>query len=139
MTQRFLLVLVAAAAVACGGDPLTDVSGQWDLEETVMSQTGISCTATGDLLLSQSSNGNMFTGQRSRTGTCTGAPQGFSIDGAAGVLGGEVNGATVTAEIDFCDYTGTLTTSDEINGTFECPDGISQQNILFTGTWKAVR
>ena len=139
MMRKTALTLGVASLLGCATGPDVNVSGLWDLTEIVSSQTGISCDAVGELLLSQSSNGSRFTGQRTRTGTCTGAPAGFTIAGAHNLIGGEVNGTRVSFEVDFCDYEGDVVTDSEMSGSFSCPDGISQEPVLFTGTWRATR
>lgn len=139
--MRRVIVLLAAigSAWGCATEPAGDLSGIWVLTESVMSETGISCTTNGELLISQSSNGNRFTGQRSRTASCTGAPQGFDIDGVSGIIGGNISGTDIEMSIDFCDFEGTYVSDTEMSGTFVCPDGLSQELVEFTGTWEAMR
>jgi hypothetical protein len=136
------VALLAGSVVACSTEPGGDVSGSWDLVESMSSQTGIACEMTGEFLLSQASNGPSFDGLRVRTATCTNAPDGFELrtSGADNVLHGRVEGLTVTFNVDFCDYEGTLA-EPVMSGTMECdedPD-LSGQSVLFTGTWQATR
>ena len=139
MRRNLLWMCAVVPLWACTSEPKWDVSGLWDLSESVTSDNGISCEATGELLLSQSSNGKSFTGQRTRTATCTGAPEGFSIDGGHTVIMAEVTDDGVVFEVDFCDYVGTFSDNNQLAGTFTCPDGLGQQPVLFTGTWSATR
>lgn len=101
--------------------------------------SGLSCEATGELLLAHFNDKNRFTGQRSRMGTCTGAPAGFTIDGGQELIGAEVSGSDVSFEIDFCQYEGTLTSSTAMSGTVVCPDGIGAVQEQLNGTWSASR
>ena len=125
--------------VACATDPVADVSGTWTWQESLSTQSGLSCEATGELLIAQFADNNRFTGQRSRTGTCTGAPAGFTIDGGQAIIGAEVVGMDVTFEIDFCEYEGTLTTNNAMSGTVLCPDGVGPVQEAIEGTWSASR
>jgi hypothetical protein len=129
----------ALVCTACSTEPGGDVSGAWEISESVTTQGGVSCQLTGDLILSQASNGSRFTGQDARKGSCTGAPTGFDPSGVVAVLAGEVSGDKVTFEIDFCDYTGTLAEPD-MSGTLSCSDGIGGlPGDPATGTWQATR
>jgi len=141
MKRLIVVAALAGAALACGAtDPQFDVSGQWDLVETFTNGT-IDCDATGQLLLSQSSNGKQFTGSRFSSGSiCTGnPPTNFDPSPEAGLLGAEVVGAAVTMSIDFCDFVGTLANESQMGGTINCPNGLSGVQEVFTGTWQATR
>ena len=59
MKRLLVVAFWSSAILACGTDPQFDVSGQWSLVETFTNGT-IHCDATGQLLLSQSSNGTRF-------------------------------------------------------------------------------
>jgi hypothetical protein len=130
---------LSAFSAACATAPATDVSGTWDWQETISTASGLACEATGQLLLAQFADNNRFTGQRSRMGTCTGAPTGFTVDGGQGLIGAQLVGSDVSFEIDFCNYVGVLTGSDEMNGTVVCPDGVGQVQEAIEGTWSASR
>ncbi len=140
MKRLCFVVFSLVAATACGTDPQFNVSGQWNLVETFTNGT-IDCDATGQLLLSQSSNGTIFTGSRFAAGhTCTGDPPvNFDPSPPAGVQGADVQGAAVTMFIDFCDFVGTLTNESQMGGTINCPNGLSGVQEVFTGTWQATR
>ena len=141
MTRLLVVAALTGAALACGTtDPEFDVSGQWDLVETFTNGT-IDCDATGQLLLSQSSNGPQVTGSRFSSGsTCTGnPPANFDPSPPAGLSGAEVRGAAVTWSIDFCDFVGTLANESQMGGTINCPNGLSGVQEVFTGTWQATR
>lgn len=141
MRRLFVVAALATVAVACGGtDPAFDVSGQWSLMETFTNGT-INCEATGQLLLSQSSNGSQVTGSRFSLGsTCTGnPPANFDPSPQAGLSAAEVVGAGITMTIDFCNFAGTLANESEMGGTINCPNGLGGVQEVFTGTWQATR
>ena len=135
-----LVLLFSAAMLACGTDPQFDVSGQWGLVETYTNGT-INCDATGQFLLSQSSNSSQVTGTRFSSGhTCTGnPPDNFDPSPQAALLGAEVQGAAVSMSINLCDFVGTLTNESQMGGTINCPNGLSGVQEVFTGTWQATR
>jgi len=133
------LAAVAALFAACSTEPGGDVSGGWDVSESLTSQTGITCQLTGDMILSQGSNGTRFTGQRARQGTCMGAPAGYDPGGVFGITTGDASGQNVSFEMDFCMYEGTIS-EPNMSGTVQCDQGLSGlQSEVFSGTWQATR
>jgi len=129
---------ITACLTSCSTEPVTDVSGTWTWTEAFTAAGGLSCQATGELLLAHFSDKKRFSGQRSRMGTCTGAPTGFTIDGGQNLIGAEVSGSDVSFDIDFCQYTGTLT-STAMSGSMVCPDGLGDVKERIDGTWSAGR
>ncbi len=132
-------ILVIPILFSCSTDPAADISGTWSFAETINSSTGFTCEATGELLLAQFRDNNRFTGQRARTATCTGAPAGFSLDGAQTLVNAEISGADMMFEIDFCNYEGMLSGNNAMSGSFLCPEPVGQQTFTFAGTWAASR
>ena len=139
MKRIFASAAIAALFAACATEPGGDVSGGWDITESLTSQTGITCQLTGDMILSQASNGARFTGQRARQGTCVGAPVGYDPGGVFGITDGDASGQNVSFMTDFCSYEGTIA-EPNMNGTVQCDDGLSGlQSEVFSGTWQATR
>jgi len=139
--KLILLTLV----FACTDAPAGDVSGLWDVSESLSSQTGISCTMTGEFLLSQSSNSGNFSGQLSRPVDnidCTNAPETFlnRLSGVHNTLNGMLSGSRVTFDLVLCEYDGTLA-EPAMSGTMECEEDPNQtgETVIFTGTWQATR
>ncbi len=139
MKRIFASAAIAALFAACSTGPSSDVSGGWDVDESLTSQTGITCQLTGDMILSQGSNGTRFTGQRARQGTCVGAPAGYDPGGVFGMTGGDVSGQNVSFEMDFCKYEGIIS-EPNMSGTVQCDQGLNGlQSEVFSGTWQATR
>lgn len=139
MKRISALAAIAALFAACSTEPGGDVSGGWDIDESLTSQTGITCQLTGDMILSQGSNGARFEGQRARQGTCMGAPAGYDPGGVFGLTDGEVSGQNVSFGMDFCVYEGTIS-EPNMSGTVQCDQGLSGlQSEVFSGTWQATR
>jgi len=132
-------------SLACSTGPEGDVSGLWDVTETLSSQTGISCNMTGEILLSQSSNSGDFSGQLARPVDnidCTNAPATFEnrLSGVHNTLNGKLSGLGVTFDLVLCQYEGTLA-EPAMSGTMECEEDPNQtgETVIFTGTWQATR
>jgi hypothetical protein len=147
MNKTRFAPFAVALAIACGGDPNAEISGQWDWAATFTSQAeGVTCITAGSLLLSQSSGGSRVTGLRSNSEVeCEGGPD--SIEDAlrlgAPVNNGEVHGNVISMEINFCEFDGTIMldtpAGDVMSGTLGCQDGLATQTGVFTGTWEASR
>jgi hypothetical protein len=147
MNKTYLAPLAVALAVACGSDPNAQISGEWDWSATFTSEVlGVTCVTAGSLLLSQSSGGSTVSGLRSNTDVaCEGGPDNLeeALGQPAQVINSEVNGTSITMEIDFCDFDGTIMldtpAGDVMSGTLVCQEGIPLQPEVFTGTWEASR
>ncbi len=148
MNEKGLAPLAVALALACGSTaPTVDVSGQWNWTATFTStEQSITCVTAGSILLTQSKGGSRVTGLRaSPEVTCVGGSNTLeaNLRFSANVMNAKVSGNEITMEIDFCDYRGTVTmgtpNGDVMSGTLECPDGLSIEFGVFTGTWEASR
>ena len=146
MKKLRLLPFVVMGAVACSSDPSVNVSGQWAWMSTFNSASeGITCVVTGDILLDQSISGTMVIGRRAATDVDCGAGNPTleqQLATNANVLNASVNGNTISMEINFCDYEGTVSldtpTGDMMSGTFECANGLFGILVgVITGTWEA--
>lgn len=144
LLPRSLLIL-AGLILACTAGPEGDVSGLWDVSESLSSQTGISCTMTGEFLLSQSSSSGDFSGQLARPVDnidCSNAPTTFEnrLSGVHNTMNGLLSGLDVTFELVLCEYEGTLA-EPTMSGTMRCEEDPNQtgETVIFTGTWQATR
>lgn len=147
MSKTSFVPLAIALAVACGGEEPAHIAGEWDFGTSFASQDqSVSCVTIGSLLLAQTAGQERITGVRSNsTVTCQGGSANLedALKIGANVINSKVQGNTVTMEISFCNFEGTIMldtpTGDLMSGTLECPDGIPTQSGLFTGTWEASR
>lgn len=146
--RTLLLGLIAAAVAACGDSPTgpsalqtRNIAGAWNYSESFSNASaGISCQATGTIVINQSSAN--FTGSSSGSGVCTDS-WGNTIDssGAGGVSGGQISGIQVAFSAGPCEYSGTIsgTPTNRMSGSVSCVIAAGGTNYPFTGTWTATR
>ncbi len=119
---------------ACGGDsgPNDDLTGNWDFRQVATVAQGVSCTSNAQATLDQS--GSTLTGQVAAAPfTCNDADNTSGTVPAYALSNGTINGSAVTfKDDDDCNYTGTLSGSNQIQGNATCPNGVS-------GTWTLSR
>jgi len=136
-----------AILVACGGDSSTgpgntNLSGNWLFGANISNgQLSISCTASGNLAITQS--GSNFSGTVSgSTETCA-SPAGSTsgnLDGA--IAGGQINGTSISFNDNGgCIYTGTMSGNpvNRVGGNVTCSIPLQGTNYPFTGSWSVTR
>jgi hypothetical protein len=147
MTALVIAASLSLALAACGGsdatapDTVANIAGTWNLSETFSnSSQGISCNATGNVLIAQT--GATFTGQvTGSTATCTTPSGPFTSNVDGSITGGQINGNSVTYSDGTCNWTGTVSGSpiNRVSGNLNCTLAVSGQNYPFSGTWQITR
>lgn len=143
-------VLLAATFIGCGGgdgggptDPTTtpNIAGTWNFSATLNdTQHSISCNNSGSMNLSQ--NGTTFTGTFNQQGTCSGPGGSFDNPATGSISGGQINGRSISFQVPFCQYNGTLGSGanpNTVSGGGNCT--LIEQGITFnfTANWQASR
>lgn len=140
--------LLVVAFLACGGDGngsptaprVPSIAGVWNFSETFTDQVhSISCSNQGTFNISQS--GSTFTGTFSQTGVCTGPGGSFDNSGSGNISGGQISGQTVSFQVPFCQYQGTLSGDPphRMSGTVSCSFQEAGETFNFAGNWQASR
>jgi hypothetical protein len=145
--MRWSLLAILATLLACGDEstqPSTgSLSGTWALSLSNMSGTGISCSSKSTASLFISQQGATLSG--SYTGgelTCVGAAGTASeFIGSGTILNGEVNGNSVSIDLNTPDFhlTGTIDTVGSMSGTavWRTDFGQAMEVVTLNGDWRA--
>jgi hypothetical protein len=152
MKRILSLLIVAGMMAACGDDSggggsptepqVLSIAGTWTFSDNMSNAaSGISCTATGTVTISQS--GTNFTGSvTATTGVCTDS-FGNAIDntGTQSLTGGQISGNSVSFQLPFCQYNGTVSgnPANAMSGTQTCTLDVGGISYQFTGTWQGSR
>lgn len=138
----FIALALAVGVAACGdsgtGPATANIGGTWEFSSSMTdTQHSISCNAVGNVVMSQS--GSTFTGSGNQQGSCTGPGGAFDNSGSITITGGQINGSSVSFQSPFCQYQGTIESSNRMNGTTSCSFQDAGTTFTFSGTWQASR
>lgn len=146
--SRLLFASFFVLLTACsGGESSTqpsgpaNIAGTWNFSESKTdTEHSISCNNSGTMTINQS--GSTFSGTYSTTGSCTGPGGSIDNSGTGSISGGQINGSSISFQIDFCEYSGTMSSSDSPNtmeGNGSCSFQEAGETFNFDATWQAGR
>lgn len=135
-----LVVLVVACESGTGPD-VADLDGFWDFTETMNGSSGVSCTGSGFLNVTQ--RGGSLSGTGFRTPQCS-TPTALYVEAFSGVLeDGRIRDASVSFAFPDCDYQGTITLDEDgprrMAGQGSGTVQIGSQSAALASSWTATR
>jgi hypothetical protein len=148
--RTMTLGLLAILAFGCGGSDSTgpnstaNVAGTWTASLSNMSGSGVSCSSTSATTLTLTQSNTTFSGGYSGGElTCSGPGGTFSsFVGNGTILNGQVNGNSVSFDLDTPDFHHTGTVSgNSISGsaTWLIDFGAPTGEVTLSGSWGAAR
>lgn len=134
-----LAALLAGACERIATDlDVPDIDGFWDLVET-LSGSGASCASSGFLNVEQ--DGSAFAGSAFRRLQCSTPSGPLSQDFSGRIIGGRIQGGSVSFDFADCGYTGTLSGAppNRMSGRAPCTLRAGAQTLSVQSDWTATR